>query len=184
MADPLNGKRIGNDKPVAYASRTLSKSEENFSSIEKELLAIVWSCSYFRPYLFCRNFTLYTDHQPLTYGLNLKTPNSKLIRWRLALEEYDYDIKYRAGKQNVVADALSCIEVNVNENNLSTDATIHSANTDDSEFIPMTLLPVNHFSNQIILRISSTETHTTELVYRRTQRRTISKTQFTEEQVI
>lgn len=100
------------------------------------------------------------------------------------MEEYYYDIKYRAGKQNVVADALSRIKVNVNENNLSANATIHSANTDDSEFIPMTLLPVNHFFNQIILRISSIETHTIELVYPRTQRRTISKTPFTEEQLI
>jgi hypothetical protein len=88
-----------------------TKSEENYSTIEKELLAIVWVFKYFRPYLFGRKFTLYTDHQPLVYVFNLKDPNSRLVRWRLSLEEFEYDIKYRAGKQNVVADGLSRIKI-------------------------------------------------------------------------
>lgn len=77
----------GSDKPIAFASRTLNKSEENYSTIEKELLAVVWACKYFRPYLYGRPFILYTDHKPLTYGLNLKGPNNRLIHWRLALSE-------------------------------------------------------------------------------------------------
>ena len=113
----LSQGQIGKDKPIAFASRTLSKSEERYSTIEKELLAIDWACKYFRPYLFGRKFTLYTDHKPLTYALNLKDPHSKLIRWKLRLEEYDYEIRHRPGKQNVVADGLSRIrnEVNLNE---------------------------------------------------------------------
>ena len=78
---------IGSDKPIAFASRTLNKSEEKYSATEKELLAIVWACKYFRPYLYGRKFTLYTDHKPLTYGLNLKDTNSRLTHWRLYLEE-------------------------------------------------------------------------------------------------
>lgn len=102
---------IGKDKPIAFASRTLSRSEENYSTIEKKLKAIIWACKYFRPYLFGNKFTLYTDHQPLTYIFNMKDPSSKLVRWRLYLEEFDFEIKYRKGTQNVVADGLSRIQI-------------------------------------------------------------------------
>ena len=97
---------IGKDRPVAFASRTLTKTEEKYSVIEKELLAIFWACKYFRPYLFGKKFTVFTDHKPLTYIFSLKDPNDKMIRWRLRLEEFDYEVKYRPGKQNVVADGL------------------------------------------------------------------------------
>jgi hypothetical protein len=176
---------IGKDKPVAFASRTLTKSEENYSTIEKELLAIVWACKYFRPYLFGRKFTLYTDHQPLVYVFNLKDPNSRLVRWRLSLEEFDYDIKYRAGKQNVVADGLSRIkisEINLNSNesdSSSSDITMHSANTDDSHFVKMTEHPINFFSNQVILKIDSTESEEFEQIFPKIFRRTITKLSFT-----
>ena len=56
---------IGQDKPICYASRTLNTSEINYSSIEKELLAIVWATKYFRLYLIGNHFTIITDHKPL-----------------------------------------------------------------------------------------------------------------------
>lgn len=107
---------IPNDRPVAYASRTLNESESKYSTIEKELLSIVWACKYFRPYLFGRKFFIYTDHRPLTWLFNLKEPNSKLVRWRLRLEVFDFTIVYKKGKQNLNADALSRIHLNVYEN--------------------------------------------------------------------
>lgn len=169
---------IGADRPVAYASRTLTKTEENYSAIEKELLAIVWATRYFRPYLFGRKFTLYTDHQPLTYALNLKTPNSKLVKWRLQLSEYDFEIKHRPGKQNAVADALSRIpEINVNEES-SDSSSVHSADTDNSEFIECTERPINFFSNQIILKIGNEDSETYEEIFPRIHRRTITKLVF------
>lgn len=106
---------IGQDKPIAYASRTLNNSEQNYSTIEKELLAIVWGTRYFRPYLYGRKFKIVTDHQPLQWLMNLKEPNSRLVRWRLKLEEFDYQIIYKKGKKNTNADALSRIEININE---------------------------------------------------------------------
>jgi len=98
---------IGSDLPIAYASRTLNEHEINYSTTEKELLAIVWSTQYFRPYLYGRKFRIITDHKPLQWLFSLKEPNSKLVRWRLRLEEYDYEIQYKPGKLNSNADALS-----------------------------------------------------------------------------
>lgn len=62
----LSQGKIGQDLPIAYASRALNKAERNYSTIEKELLAIVWGCKHFRPYLLGRPFIIMTDHKPLT----------------------------------------------------------------------------------------------------------------------
>lgn len=101
----------GSDLPIAYASRTLNDAERNYSVIERELLGCVWACKYFRPYLYGRKFTIYTDHRPLQWLHQLKEPNSKLMRWRIRLEEFDYDVVYKKGKLNTNADALSRIKI-------------------------------------------------------------------------
>lgn len=111
----LSQGNVPNDRPVAYASRTLNDTESRYSTIEKELLAIVWACKHFRPYLFGRKFKIYTDHRPLRWLFSLKEPNSKLVRWRLKLEEYDYEICYKKGSLNSNADALSRIKLNALE---------------------------------------------------------------------
>jgi transposase InsO family protein len=103
----LSQGRIGNDLPVAYASRTLNKAERNYNTTEKELLAIVWATKHFRPYLYGKRFKIVTDHKPLTWLFNVKDPSSRLMRWRLKLEEYDYEVLYKEGRQNTNADALS-----------------------------------------------------------------------------
>jgi hypothetical protein len=97
---------IGKDLPIAYASRTLNNAEKNYSTTEKELLAIVWGCKHFRQYLYGRKFTIVTDHRSLTWIFS-----SKLLRWRLQLEEYDYNVIYKKGTENSNADALSRIHV-------------------------------------------------------------------------
>ena len=192
---------IGRDKPIAFASRTLSKSEENLSTIEKELLAIVWAVKYFRPYLFGNKFTLFTDHQPLTYIFNIKDPSSKLVRWRLSLEEYDYEIFYKKGKQNVVADGLSRIKINLNDvnnselgsenlsiqNNVNENSdimTVHSADTDDSHFIKMALNPVNSFANQIVLEVSENQIKSVEKLFGNIIRTTVAKPSFDESEIL
>jgi hypothetical protein len=90
----LSQGKVGQEKPIAYASRTLNQAEQNYSTIEKELTAIVWACQHFRPYLIGKNFTIVTDHKPLTWMSNVKDPSSRLLRWRILLEEYDYTTEY------------------------------------------------------------------------------------------
>lgn len=102
----------GEEKPIAFASRTLSSSEQNYSMTEKEALAIVFGVKKFHQYLFGRRFTLLTDHKLLTYILGPKhgipaLAASPLHRWFIQRAAYTYDIEYRASQNHENADALS-----------------------------------------------------------------------------
>lgn len=101
----------GIDRPVTYISRTFKKSEKNKPIIEKELLAIHFAVTVLRPYLYGNEFTVYSDHKPLLYLYKMKNPTSRLTRIRLELEEYKFNIVHIPGKDNVVADALSRINI-------------------------------------------------------------------------
>lgn len=142
--------------PLCYASRTLNNHETKYSTIEKELLAIVWATKYFRPYLYGTKFTIKTDHRPLVWLSSLKEPNAKLQRWRIRLNEYDFSIEYVKGKENVVADFLSRIdankcEINVLQRNDSELATIHSGIEDLDDHIPISDKIINKYNTQIHL---------------------------------
>ena len=103
----LSQGEINQDRPIAYASRTLTDNEQKYDTYEKEALAIVYCVKHFRPYLYGRKFTLVTDHKPLMWFKNAQDANMRILRWRLKLAEYDYEVVYKAGKTNVNADALS-----------------------------------------------------------------------------
>ena len=105
----LSQGEIGKDHPIAFASRSLNYAERNYSNTEKELLAIVWGVRYFRPYLYGTKFTIVTDHKPLTWIVSVKDLGSRLLRWRIKLEEYQYEIVFKKGVANTNADALSRI---------------------------------------------------------------------------
>lgn len=107
----LSQGKIGSDLPISYASRTLNKAKKNYNTTEKELLAIIWATKQFRPYLYGRKFTIVTDHRPLTWLFGVKDPGSRLVRWRLQLEEFDYEVVYKPGTQNTNSDALSRISI-------------------------------------------------------------------------
>ena len=99
-------------RPVAYASRVLSKAEMGYSNIERESLAVIFGVTKFRQYLLGRKFTVQTDHRPLLklLGSNESVPSlvsARLKKWKLVLTAYDYEIQYLPGKENVLADFLS-----------------------------------------------------------------------------
>ena len=112
----LSQGEIGKDLPVAFASRSFNQSERRYSVIERELAAILWGIKYFRPYLFGRSFKVVTDHKPLKWIMNVKDPGSRLMRWRIQLAEYDFEVVHKPGKQNTNADALSRVNVLEREN--------------------------------------------------------------------
>lgn len=92
---------------IAYASRTLTPAERNYSTTEKKCPAIVWTVNYWRPYLLGEAFDVVTDHQSLTWLQRLKEPKGRLARWVLVLQEYEFEIKHRPGRQHGNADTLS-----------------------------------------------------------------------------
>ena len=97
----------GEEHLVAYASRKLEPWEVSYAVIERECLAVVWALKYFHPYLFGQEFTIETDHQPLTWLDRIKSSNARMTRWALAVQPYPFTLKYRKGTWNGKADGLS-----------------------------------------------------------------------------
>ena len=93
---------------IAYVSCALTQSEKQYSTIQKECLAVVYAMKQFRHYLLGRPFQLMTDHAPLQW-LSAQKMEGLLCRWALAMEEYNFEIMYRKGTLNTNADALSQI---------------------------------------------------------------------------
>lgn len=109
----------GQNKPIAYASRSLTPTERRYSQIEREALGCVWAVEHFRTYLWGGKFTLQTDHKPLIYMFNpekatLSPP--RIQRLGLRLQRYDYKIEHIVGKSNV-ADSLLRLPLPETENN-------------------------------------------------------------------
>lgn len=162
--------------PLCFASRTLNKHECNYSKIEKELLAIVWATKQFRHYLYGRKFVIKTEHRPLVWLSTLKEPNSKLQRWKIKLEEFDFQIEYIQGKENKVADALSRVKINENKKDaihlLEADSlTQHSGESDSTDLIPISEKSINTYNRQIILEFSENDSQ--EIVYPHTGKRRV-----------
>ena len=97
----------GTEHPVAFYSRKLLPREVLYSTIEKECLAIKAATHHFRIYLLGRKFTIQTDHRALKWLDQLKDNNARLTRWSLALQQYHFVVRYRAGTANNNADGLS-----------------------------------------------------------------------------
>ncbi|GFO23693.1 Pol polyprotein [Plakobranchus ocellatus] len=102
----------GEERPISYASRSLTKAEVNYAQIEKEALGIVFGIRKFHQYLYGRRFTLMTDHKPLVkiFGPKTNLPAmaaARIHRWSVELCAYQYDIQYKRSEDHGNADMLS-----------------------------------------------------------------------------
>ena len=95
------------EHPVGYFSKRLLPYQINYSASELECLAIIESIEYWHFYLIGKKFTIVTDHQPLKALKKINKPSTRLFNWALRLSSYNFDIKYRPGKNNEEADCLS-----------------------------------------------------------------------------
>ena len=133
----------GKERPIAFASRTLSAAERNYSQLEKEALSIIFGVKKFHQYLYGHPFVLVTDHKPLTtiLGPNTGIPTlaaARLQRWALLLSAYSYSIEYRKTDLHANADGLSRLPVQEAGQKSELDV--------DSLFniVQMSGLPLNH----------------------------------------
>ncbi|XP_062713612.1 uncharacterized protein K02A2.6-like [Aedes albopictus] len=96
-------------RPIAYASRTLTKTEKNYASIERECLAIVFACKQHDQYVAGRKLLIETDHKPLEdiFRKPITEAPLRLQKMRMTLQRYDIDVRYRKGKEMYIADLMS-----------------------------------------------------------------------------
>ena len=90
----------GSTRPIAYASRSLLKHEQNYGITEMEGLGVVWAVRHFQPYLYGHFCEVYTDHEALKSLLNTPQPSGKLARWGMAIQELNLKIMHRSGRKN------------------------------------------------------------------------------------
>ena len=99
----------GVDHPICYFSRKFNKHQRNYSTIEKECLALVLALQHFEVYVSstCVPLKVFSDHNPLVFLHKLKNKKQRLLRWSLILSEYDMKIEHIKGRDNLLADCLS-----------------------------------------------------------------------------
>ena len=97
-------------RAIYYARKTFNEAQENYSTTEKEMLAIVFACEKFRPYILGSHVIIHIDHAAIKYLMVKKEVKPRLIKSVLLLQEFDLEIKDRKGCDNVIADHLSRIE--------------------------------------------------------------------------
>lgn len=98
---------LGNERPIVYLSRKMLDRERKYTVSEKECLAIVWAIGKLQYYLYGHTFTVYSDHQSLTWLERNRSNNNRLTRWFLALQPFKFQVLYKKGIANTNADGLS-----------------------------------------------------------------------------
>ena len=114
----ISQKIHGEEHAIAFASRTLTKSERAYCVTRKELLALVTFVKHFKHYLYGKNFLVRTDHSSLRWLMNFKNPEGQIARWIETLSSYDMKVEHRPGRLHQNADGVSripCKQCGVNE---------------------------------------------------------------------
>ena len=143
----------GEERPIAFASRTLSVAEKNYSQIDKEALGIVWSIKKFHTYLYGRPFTLITDHQPLTAIFHPEKhlpamTAARLQRYALFLAGYRYSIVYRKTTDHGNADGLSRLPLDNPGARTDNDADVEAFHVSQFDVLPVTADQVRQATRQ------------------------------------
>ncbi|CAF3703503.1 unnamed protein product, partial [Adineta steineri] len=165
------------DRPLAYMSKKLTKTQTKWATIEQECYAIVQAVEKWDKYLRGHEFTLETDHEPLVNFSNKEQLNKRCERWRLKLAEYRFKVKHIQGKKNNIADYLSRSPVEAAEEDpdervqyeSTSTQTDSSLSTSNNKLIPLTIIaPVTRAAakQQPMTTASPTSTNgkTTELI--------------------
>ena len=97
----------GIEHPIMFLSKTLTRTEQKYHSTELECYAIIWAIEKLKYYLYGQKFTVVSDYKNFKWWLKQPMDKPRLRRWQLKLQEYDFDVEYKEGAQNKVADALS-----------------------------------------------------------------------------
>ena len=96
--------------PIYFISKLLNEAQQNYTTTEKELLAVVYAMDKFRAYILGYKVTCHTDHAAIRYLISKKDAKPRLIRWLLLLQEFNLEIVDRKGSNNQIADHLSKLE--------------------------------------------------------------------------
>ena len=98
------------DHPISFASRKLPTAEKNYTTTEREGLAMVYALQKFRHYLLGSHFKMFTDHSSLRYLVNKPVLGGRICRWLILFQEYDFEIIVKPGRMNLGPDHLSRLE--------------------------------------------------------------------------
>jgi hypothetical protein len=151
----------GHERPIAFASRSLSKCERNYHATEKECLAIVWALKKFEHYLDGQEFILETDNRALVWLDKMRDINSKFMRWSLKIQDFQPCIIHCPGRLNMVADALSRNTVGESEDEEVKEVMYPPTNG------PILTLLTSSISSITVDRIRQEQLHDNEFAYLR-----------------
>jgi len=98
----------GDEMPITFYSKKLNNTQKAWATIEKEAFAVLEALNRFRSWIFGYKIHVYSDHNPLSYLTEAVPKSAKLLRWALALQNFDIDFHYKAGKSRAMA-APDCL---------------------------------------------------------------------------
>ena len=124
---------LQDDKPVAFASKSLSTAQANYSNIERETLALIFGITRFHTYLFGKNFKVHTDHKPLVmiWDKPLTSAPPRLQRLLIKIQGYNFDIEYKPGNTMLLSDTLSRLPNQSKNKEIPLDLRIDGVNLED-----------------------------------------------------
>ena len=133
----------GSQRPIEFASKTLSKVQRNYSQLNREALSIVFGLDKFRIYLYGRKCTILSDHKPLEHILCPRAPTptlaaQQLQRWAILLSAFQYDLQHIPGVRNIVADALSRPPLPKEAHEFEADEAIDNISSKKLDSLPVT----------------------------------------------